>query len=129
MLSQSTGTDMISYSTFHEEIEKIAEEAKPGTITKEKLKRLAIAAPVAAAGAGLGHATGKLVGRAVLTDKARQALQQAARQRPWAAKAVGALPAVAGGLAAGAGVLQAMKGRKMREYIEGKKDDQGPRSK
>jgi hypothetical protein len=36
------------------------------------------------------------------------------------------LPAVAGGLAAGAGALQVMKNRKVRDYIEGK--DNGGRT-
>ena len=118
---------MTSYTAFHTEIVKIAkenEDKKKGWITKDKLKRLAIAAPVSAAGAGLGYGAGQLVKKHVLSDRARSVLQEAAAKRPWAGMAVKALPVLAGGLAAGAGAMQAMKGRKMRQYLEGK-DDQG----
>jgi hypothetical protein len=128
MLSQSTGTGMTNYAAFHGEIEKIAkenEDKKRGWITKDKLKRLAIAAPVAAAGAGLGHGAGQLVRNYALSPRAQEALKGLSASRPWAGKALSALPAVAGGLAAGAGALQAMKNRKMRDFIEGKQEDGG----
>jgi hypothetical protein len=116
---------MIDYSAFHGEIEKIAADNDKGRITKEKLKRFAIAAPVAAGGAALGHGVGQLVRRNVLSPRTLQALDAAAKRKPLVAKAVGALPAVAGGLAAGAGMMQAMKARQMRDFIEGKKEDGG----
>lgn len=115
---------MTSYAAFHGEIEKIAKENedKKGWITKDTLKRFAVAAPVAAAGAGLGHGVGQLARNYALSPRAQEALRSFSAQRPWAGKALGALPAVAGGLAAGAGALQMMKNRKMRDYIEGKDD-------
>lgn len=119
---------MIDFAAFHEEIEKIAqekEEKKDRWITKDTLKRLAIAAPVAAAGAGLGYGAGKLVGRYALSDKARRAMQELAKKHPIGASIGRKLPMIAGGVAAGAGTLQALKNKKMREYIEG--TDEGKR--
>lgn len=119
---------MIDFAAFHEEIEKIAqekEEKKDRWITKDTLKRLAIAAPVAAAGAGLGYGAGKLVGRYALSDKARRAMQELAAKHPIGASIGKKLPMIAGGLAAGAGTLQALKNKKMLKYIEG--EDEGKR--
>lgn len=120
---------MIDFTAFHEEIEKIAqekEEKKGRWITKGTLKRLAIAAPVAAAGAGLGHGVGKLVGRYALSDTARRAMQEMAKKHPIGSSIGRKLPAIAGGLAAGAGVLQALKNKKMLEYVEGKDEGKRP---
>jgi len=118
---------MISYEAFHEEVVKIAQEEeerkKKPFITKETLKRLAIAVPVAAAGAGLGHGIGKLVGRYALSDKAVSAMKGLAAKHPIGASVAKKLPAVAGGLAAGAGALQVLKNKKVREYLEGKQDE------
>lgn len=133
------GTEMTSFAAFHEEVTKIAqedaagylltddqEEPPKGWIDKSTLKRFAIAAPVAAAGAGLGHGVGQLIKRHALSDSTRAALQAAAQKRPWLAMAGKALPAAAGGLAAGAGILQAMKRKKMKDYLEGKDEGAGP---
>jgi hypothetical protein len=113
----------VSYSAFFDELSKIA-EAKPeddkGYVTKEKLKRLGIVAGVA----GLGGAAG--AGGAYLVRKQfrkyRPEIKGFLHKHP---KLRYLIPGAAGALAAGAGAAAALKSRKVKQYLEKKKDDQG----
>lgn len=119
---------MIDYTAFHEEIEKIAqdkdEKEKGHWINKDTLKRLAIVAPVAAAGAGLGHGTGKLIQRAAMrTEGGKRLLTEFAKRHPIGASIGKKLPAIGGGLAAGAAALMALKNKKVQKYLKGDTDE------
>ena len=65
-------------SSFFDELEKIAEEAgeEPGGpfITKNRLKRLAVAAGLTAAGAGLGEATGHYINKWINKSTSREGM-------------------------------------------------------
>ena len=102
---------MISYLTFFDELEKIAEEERK-FVNKGRLKRLLLATGATAAGAGLGHATGELFRR-----KVGPRLLEAGRGLPKSTVAKYG-PAVAGGLTAGAGALAMLHRRKTDRYID-----------
>jgi len=119
MLSGFTGTEVHSFTAFHSELVKIAEEEKKPSITKARLKRLAIAAPVAAVGAGLGHAGGRALGNYIRGARGQELAKSLVRQGGLGRKVVGALPAVAGGLLAGGATLTALKNKKVKKYVMG----------
>lgn len=100
---------MISTEAFFEELVKIGEAKEDRNITKEKFKRFLLTAAATAAGSGLGYGVGELIHRNVHGSGVLNRLP------PWAVKS---LPAVAGGLAAGLPMLQAMHRRKVNEYIQ-----------
>ena len=104
------GTNMISYSAFFDELEKIAED-KPEDryVTKERLKRLAIAVPTLGAGLAIGHFGGKLLGHEL--SKHKGVIGNFAKEHPTLIKAV---PATLGGLGA---MALALKNRKLKDYI------------
>lgn len=131
---------MISYTAFHAEIEKIAQDQEGGPahlqepepkkpfITKATLKRLAIVLPVAAAGAGAGAGVNQLIRKAVLRRKGGEnALAKWVKKRPIGQSIGRKLPAIAGGVAAAAGTLLALKNKKVKEYLEGKNEGKRPK--
>ena len=107
------GTEMTSYSAFFDELEKIAEENNR-YVTKERLKRMAVAVPVAGAGAFLGHMAGQAVGREL--QKSKGTIGDLARRHPRVASKV--VPALAAGAVGIPALLAALKSRKTQQYIE-----------
>ena len=100
-------------------------------VTKQKLKRLALMLPFAAAGTGLGYGVGKM-GRKWLKDPsptgAAAAVQRFVGNHPTAGKALMyAIPGAAGASMAGMGYLAAKRNKKVRAWIEGKHEDQRPK--
>jgi hypothetical protein len=125
------GAEMVSYPAFFDELSKIAEANQPPKpedmtpeerkkyVTKRKLIRLAKVVGAAGAGAGLGTAAG--IGASKLLRKYRPQIMEKIQKhklQKW-------LPPVAGGLAAGTGMLLATKDKKVKQYIE--QDDEGKR--
>ena len=122
MLSRSTGIDA-SLPAFFDEFSKIAEETQ-GTpwVTKEKLKRLAIAVPVAGAGMFGGHFAGKALANEL--GKHQGAIGDFARKHPTVTKAA---PMALAGLLGAAGIAAAARSRKIQKYVEHGDEDKRPK--
>lgn len=102
---------MISYPAFYNELAKIAEE-EAKTVTGPRLKRGLMAAAATGAGAGLGHATGKLIRRA----GHKTGVDLARKVPPSMLRKYG--PAAVGGLGALVAALYATKARKEKQFID-----------
>lgn len=109
------GIEMVSYPAFFDELEKIAEEEQKDDnwVTKQRLKRLAVAVPVAGLGLLGGHFAGK--GLAHALAKRQGAIGDFARKHPFAIKSA---PMVAAGLAGAAGLAVAARSKKIHDYVK-----------
>lgn len=107
---------MNSYSALFDELEKIAEDDR--WVTKERLKRLALAVPVVGAGTFAGSMAGQAVGRKLRESKG--SIGRLARKHPGIASKV--VPALAGAAVGVPALLATLRSRKTQKYIE-KGDD------
>jgi hypothetical protein len=109
----------ISYESFYDELEKIAQEREEGKppVTKKRLKQMAIALPVIAAGSGLGYVTGRGI-RSLMMKHLKPKVVEEAAKRNWGPKIRKAMPAIAGGLAGAVGAAHLMRRKKIKEWIE-----------
>lgn len=99
-------------SSFFDELVKIGEENQ--WVTKDRLKRLAIAVPVVAAGTFAGSMAGQAAGHALRKNKG--AIGDLIRKYPSIASK--AVPALAGAAVGVPALLAAMRSRKTQKYIE-----------
>jgi hypothetical protein len=103
---------MISYPALFDELTKIAEEQDDNAVTKARLKRLAIAIPVAGAGMLVGHFGGRALAHKLEQNKG--AIGDFARKHPRAARM---LPMGVAGLAGAAGLAAAMRHKQIDKYV------------
>lgn len=100
---------------------------RQGYVTKKKLRQLAIMLPVAAAGTGLGVASGRAIRSYLRSPHAAKSLLNFERQHPKVGPLLirGVPPAAlaAGTLAAGLGV---MRTKKVKDWIEGRHEGARP---
>ena len=125
MLLQSTDTVVLE-TAFLDELSKIADAHGEGSpeeehthpwITKERLKRLAIVAPIVGLGTGAGYTAGKMARRAMNVKRLEKGLRRAG-----VAKYIPHAMAIGGGLLS---AQLALKSRLVRKYTEAgdKKDE------
>lgn len=108
---------MINYGAFFDELEKVAEEKKK-FVTKDKLKRGVMAAGLVGVGTGLGHASG-LAFRRYMRSRGSKQLRKVIP----ASKLSKFLPTAIGVASGGLAALQALKAKKVKDFIE-KKNEQ-----
>jgi len=114
---------MISYPAFFDELEKIAEEKKDdNSVTKARLKRLAVAVPVAGAGMFAGHFGGRALAHKLEQNKG--AIGDFVRKHPRAARV---LPLGVAGLAGAAGLAAAMRHKQIDKYVRHGNEDKRPK--